>query len=251
MNYFLVTAATAALFLPTSSHAFLSTKPTTTVVPTTIRSKNTCVFQQQQLFDQNGNPIYDQYGNPMYYDPQQMQQQQYDAQMQQQQDAQQQQYYDQQQQQNQQQQQQQPYANQQQQEEEPTLLISDNMQEEMARATSGIELGGVDYLALARQRAAARVESTNDSTADEWFQMAEEKKRELGNVDLKVDWENWDPADAELDEREAIESANKGMGGGSGGGEVALESYEGGAMITEGGLVVDNVDGEDGPQLLI
>mmetsp|Transcript_8922 Transcript_8922/g.19295 ORF Transcript_8922/g.19295 Transcript_8922/m.19295 type:complete len:234 (-) Transcript_8922:236-937(-) len=233
MGYFLATA-TAALLLPAASQAFLSARQTAAPIVSHSRSK-TCVFQQQQLFDQDGNPIYDQYGNPMYYDPeqynqQQQQQQQYYDQGQQQQ----QQYYDQ------QQQQQQPnaYNNEQ---EQPSLIISDNMQEEMARATAGVDVG-MDFLALAQQRAANRVESNNSqSSAEDWFEMAEAKKRELGGVELKVDWENWDPADAELDEREANAAASG----------VQLQEGEGGVMMTEGGLVVDNVEGEDGPQLML
>lgn len=175
----------------------------------------------------------------MYYDPEQYNQQQQQQQQYYDQGQQQQQYYDQ------QQQQQQPnaYNNEQAQ---PSLIISDNMQEEMARATAGVDVG-MDFLALAQQRAANRVESNNSqSSAEDWFEMAEAKKRELGGVELKVDWENWDPADAELDEKEAAEGVS-----GSGDGGVPMEEYGGGTMITEGGLVVDNVDGEDGPQLLI
>ena len=126
--------------------------------------------------------------------------------------------------------------------EESSLLITDNMQEEMARATAGVDVP-LDVLALARERAAKRVESNNSQGSDdEWFDLAEQKKREFVNPD--IDWDNFDPADTELDEANA---AAKESG-------VSLEEYGevgGGVMMTEGGLVVDNVDGEDGPQLLI
>ena len=78
--------------------------------------------------------------------------------------------------------------------------------------------------------------------------MADEKKRQFTNPD--IDWENFDPADTELDEANA--AARFAGGGEESGGDVALEEYgDGGIMMTEGGLVVDNVEGEDGPQLLI
>jgi len=140
------------------------------------------------------------------------------------------------------------YPDQQYQEEQPSLILG-NMAEEMAAATSGVDVP-LDYLALARERAAAKVESSNsDSSDEEWFQMADEKKRQFTNPD--IDWENFDPADTELDEANA--AARLGGGGEESGDDVVqMEEYgDGGIMMTEGGLVVDNVEGEDGPQLLI
>lgn len=210
----------------TTCHAFL-TSTTQSSVPIQIR--RTSHLFQQQYYDQNGQDYYlDTEGNPYYYDDQGNP---YYAQ-----DPQQQQYY------NEQQQQQQQYN----QNEDQPLLITGNMQEEMARATNGVELGGIDYLALARQRAAARVESTNDQSSDaDWIQLAEEKKRQKGGYGS--DDEDWEKS---LDDEGSMsDSAALGMG-------VKLEEYEegGGAMVTEGGLIVDNMGGDeggDGPQLLL
>ena len=201
MNLCIATLLVLYLSTITTTHAFITGRQTT--IP--CQSINTCIFQQQQFYDENGNPVqfYDENGNEIY--PEQYQE-----------------------------------------EEQPSLIL-DNMAEEMAAATSGVDVP-LDYLALARERAAAKVESTNsDSTAEEWFQMADEKKRQFTNPD--IDWENFDPADTELDEANA---AARFAGGGEESGDVALEEYgDGGIMMTEGGLVVDNVEGEDGPQLLI
>ena len=200
MNNFIATIVILYVSTITTTRAFITGRQTT--IP--FQSIKTCIFQQQQFYDENGNPVqfYDENGNPIYPD-------QY-------------------------------------QEEQPSLIL-DNMAEEMAATTSGVDVP-LDYLALARERAAAKVESTNsDSTAEEWFQMADEKKRQFTNPD--IDWENFDPADTELDEANA---AARFGGGGEESGDVALEEYgDGGIMMTEGGLVVDNVEGEDGPQLLI
>lgn len=124
---------------------------------------------------------------------------------------------------------------------EPSLLVNNNMQEEMARATNGVELGGIDYLALARQRAATRVQSNNSQSTDaDWHQLAEEKRQQMGGT-ADEDWEK-----SLEDEGSLSDSASLGMG-------VQLEQYgEGGALVTEGGLVVDNAGEEgDGPQLLL
>lgn len=217
MNYYIIaTTVVLALYLPSTSRAFLATK-----VRQPPPLSKTCIFQQQ-FYDADGNPVqfYDANGNPIY-PAQQYDQEQYNQQQQEQQ-----QYYD--------QQQQQGMDN----TEQPTLLITDNMQEEMARATSGVDVP-LDYLALARERAARRVESSNSNSSDEeWFEMAEAKKREFTNPD--IDWENFDPADTELDEANAAAKA----AGASGVGGVELEELEGGVMMTEGGLVVDNPEGD-------
>jgi len=203
MNNFITTIVVLYLSTITTTRAFVTGRQTT--IP--FKSINTCIFQQQQFYDENGNPVqfYDADGNPIYPD------QQY-------------------------------------QEEQPSLILG-NMAEEMAAATSGVDVP-LDYLALARERAAAKVESSNsDSSDEEWFQMADEKKRQFTNPD--IDWENFDPADTELDEANA--AARLGGGGEESGDDVVqMEEYgDGGIMMTEGGLVVDNVEGEDGPQLLI
>lgn len=175
-----------------------------------------------------------QYGEDAAYGNYDDQSQYYDNQQQPQ-------YYDEQQQQNQQYydgQQQQQYGG----EEEPTLLITDNMQEEMQRATANSDIGGLDYLALARARAAARVESVNNQSTDQdWHRLADEKTMEQGgHVSGDEAWE------ASLGE-EGSESdfASLGMGA------LSMTEGEGGVMTTEGGLVVDNFDGDDEPQLLL
>lgn len=221
-NYFL---ATAALSLPMASHAFLATRQSATYTKSTLF--------QQQYYDQGGQQYYGGEEGQQNYDQGQYdeQQQYYDQQQQQQQ------FYDQQQQNN------SPYNIQN--DEEPSLLITDNMSQEMARATSGVELGGIDYLALARQRAAARVESNNSQSTDaDWVELAEEKKRQLGEMAEYADDEDWEKS---LDDEGSLsDAASLGMG-------VKLEEGEGGVMMTEGGLVVDNYGegGGDEPQLLL
>lgn len=126
-------------------------------------------------------------------------------------------------------------------EEEPSLLITGNMQQEMQRATSNVEIGGLDYLALARQRAAARVESVNNqSTAEDWQQLAEDKKIQSGGYDSGD--EDWEKSLGEEGSESDFESLA--LGG------VNMVEGEGGVMMTEGGLVVDNMDEGDEPQLL-
>ena len=177
--------------------------------------------QPQQFYDEYGNPIqaqqpqfYDAEGNPIYtYDPTQQQQQQ------------------------------QPPP--QQQQPEPSLLITDNMQEEMARATSNVEPGGIDYLALARQRAAQRTPSKNSqSTEEDWVRIAEEKRRLMSdeqwqNSDISEEDADWEKSLSEAGDEDA---AAMGMG-------VELTEDEGGFMTTDSGLVVDN-EGSDGGLLL-
>ncbi len=167
---------------------------------------------------QYGEDAYGQNDQSQYYDNQQQPQ-----------------YYD-------EQQQNQQYYDEQQQEEEPTLLITGNMQEEMQRATANTDIGGLDYLALARQRAAARVESVNSqASAEDWLKLAEEKVVESGGyVNEDEAWE------ASLEEEgSASDFDSLGMGA------VSMLEGEGGVMMTEGGLVVDNADGGDEPQLLL
>jgi len=176
---------------------------------------------QQQFYDADGNPIqaqqpqfYDAEGNPIYtYDPTQQQQQQ-----------------------------QQPP---QQQQSEPSLLITDNMQEEMVRATSNVEPGGIDYLANARLRAAERTPSKNSqSTEEDWVRIAEEKRRLMSdeqwqNSDISEEDADWEKSLSEAGDEDA---AAMGMG-------VELTEDEDGFMTTNSGLVVDN-EGSDGGLLL-
>ncbi len=75
--------------------------------------------------------------------------------------------------------------------EEPKLVLGD-MESEMqsVRKSSGdaFDFGGIDFLANAKARAAAKVESNNNVAADEqWEQLAAEKKEQYGEID---DWEN-------------------------------------------------------------
>lgn len=76
-------------------------------------------------------------------------------------------------------------------EEEPKLVLGD-IQSEMqnVRKDSGadFDFGGIDFLANAKARAKAKVESNNNVAGDEaWQQLAEEKKEQYGEID---DWEN-------------------------------------------------------------
>jgi len=75
--------------------------------------------------------------------------------------------------------------------EEPRLVLG-NIESEMqsVRAGSNIEydFGAIDFLANAKSRAAAQVESNNNGAGvDEWTNLAEEKKEQFGEID---DWEN-------------------------------------------------------------
>ena len=76
-------------------------------------------------------------------------------------------------------------------EEEPRLVLGD-MGAEMQniKSNSGLDLdfGQIDFLAAAKARAAAQVESNNNVAGDEeWTSLAEEKKEQFGEID---DWEN-------------------------------------------------------------
>eukprot|EP00536_Pseudo-nitzschia_multiseries_P000536 jgi/Psemu1/300133/fgenesh1_kg.6_\ len=58
------------------------------------------------------------------------------------------------------------------------------------RANAGVEydFGAIDFLANAKARAAAQLESNNNVAGDEdWTNLAEEKKEQFGEID---DWEN-------------------------------------------------------------
>jgi len=75
--------------------------------------------------------------------------------------------------------------------EEPRLVLGD-MGTEMknVRTDSNVEydFGAIDFLAAAKARAAAQVESNNNVAGDEaWQTLAEEKKEQFGEID---DWEN-------------------------------------------------------------
>jgi hypothetical protein len=75
--------------------------------------------------------------------------------------------------------------------EEPRLVLGD-MESAMkdVRAGSGedFDFGGIDFLANAKARAAAKAESNNNVAGDEeWSSLAEEKKEQFGEID---DWEN-------------------------------------------------------------
>ena len=76
-------------------------------------------------------------------------------------------------------------------EEAPRLVLGD-MDAEMrnVNAKSGMDMdfGAIDFLAAAKARAAAQVQSNNDVAGnDEWLTLADEKKEQFGEID---DWEN-------------------------------------------------------------
>ena len=212
----------AALLSTASSCCSMAAAFTTATGPSFKVRHSASQLMQQYGEDAYGDQsqYYDNQQQPQYYDEQQQQNQQ---------------YYD---------GQQQQYDNNQGGGggEEPTLLITDNMQQEMQRATANSDIGGLDYLALARARAEARVESVNNqSTAEDWQRLADEKVMEQGGyVSGDEAWE------ASLEEEgSASDFSSLGMGA------VSMVEGEGGVMMTEGGLVVDNVDGDDEPQLLL
>lgn len=139
----------------------------------------------------------------------------------------------------------QQYYQQEEQEEQPSLFVSGNMQEELSKATADFS-APIDFLALARQRAAEKRESVNSSSSDDdWKQLAEEKRIAMGGY--VNDDEGWE-ASLE-DEGNEADVVGLGMG-------VGLKEAEGGVMVTESGLVVENAgteDGEEGdePKLLL
>jgi len=75
--------------------------------------------------------------------------------------------------------------------EEPRLVLGNveaEMQSVRANSDTEYDFGAIDFLAAAKARAAAKVESNNNVAGDEaWQKLAEEKKEQLGEID---DWEN-------------------------------------------------------------
>lgn len=120
------------------------------------------------------------------------------------------------------------------------------MSDELRRATSNsFDFGGgIDYLALARQRAMERRESINSLSSDEdWVELAKTKAASSAGVE-DDGWESSLDDTGSSSDSEAL-----GLGGG-----VKLEAGEQeGMMVTESGLIVDvGVEGdeEDGPRLI-
>ncbi|KAL7428369.1 hypothetical protein ACHAXH_001601 [Discostella pseudostelligera] len=243
MNRLIVSVATAtlmALSLPKASNTFLL--PTRRAVISS-RSLDSLSSSHSHLFQYNNeqyNYNYDDDAENSNYvelwQQQQQQQQEYEQQQYQQQeyDQPQQQYYEQQQ------------YQQQAEEVEPSLLITDNMSDELRRATSNsFDFGGgIDYLALARQRAMERRESINSLSSDEdWVELAKTKAASSAGVE-DDGWESSLDDTGSSSDSEAL-----GLGGG-----VKLEAGEQeGMMVTESGLIVDvGVEGdeEDGPRLI-
>ena len=79
-------------------------------------------------------------------------------------------------------------------EEEPEsqdLIFGDAIESEMNAVKGGAneyDFGQIDYLALAKQRAANKPESNNNVAGDdEWMDLAKEKEEQFGKID---DWEN-------------------------------------------------------------
>ena len=112
------------------------------------------------------------------------------------------------------------------QEEGPSLILT-NIQSEMSAITAE---AGMDYLSLARQRAAEKRESVNNiSTDSDWLNLAEEVKRKKEEEGEQDAW------DASLeDEGSEGDAAALGMG----------------TVVTEGGLVLEGDNGDE-PKLLL
>jgi hypothetical protein len=77
-------------------------------------------------------------------------------------------------------------------EEEPSqgLIFGDAIESEMnaVKGANEYDFGQIDYLALAKQRAANKPESNNNVAGDdEWMNLAQEKEEQFGKID---DWEN-------------------------------------------------------------
>ena len=70
------------------------------------------------------------------------------------------------------------------QEEEPSLVLGDSLNKELSKIKSKYPTSEADYLAAARARAQAKVQSTNSLSSDEDWQELQKRKPEL--VD---DWE--------------------------------------------------------------
>ena len=70
---------------------------------------------------------------------------------------------------------------------EPRLVLGDEAQAELSKFKSKYPTSEADYLAAARARSAAKVESTARQATDEDLQkLAEEKRAQMGDVD---EWE--------------------------------------------------------------
>ena len=129
---------------------------------------------------------------------------------------------------------------QQQQQPSPSLLITGNMQEELQRATSNIDVP-LDYLALARQRAMERRVSTNSLAGDtDWLHLANEKKKQQRSTG--EDDDDWV---ASLNDEGSVSDLLSVVG-------VRVDEGSG-MLVTESGIVVDmdNNNDDDGPRLLL
>jgi hypothetical protein len=245
MRYLLPAAVAAVLFLPNPSHAFHVIATTRRraqhlTAPSSAR-RSPSGLSQHQNYDQRNqyyvggegrqNDDADQYDDRGQY--QQQQSEYYYDQGPQQgqdyaQDPQQQEYY---------QQHRYPVDDFPSEQQTPSLLITSNVQEELTRATSNVDVGGIDYLALARQRAAERRESINSLSSDaDWLELAESKRRAMGDAAAYAADDDWESS--LTDEGGSNDIAALGM------------RVEGGVMVTEGGIVVDiGAEGDD-PKLL-
>ena len=70
------------------------------------------------------------------------------------------------------------------------LIFGDAIESEMnaVKGANEYDFGQIDYLALAKQRAANKPESNNNVAGDdEWMDLAKEKEEQFGKID---DWEN-------------------------------------------------------------
>lgn len=201
------------LLLPSVIHAFMA--PSNNNIRRSPITLGTRLYQQQPFYNEvdgqtyyynssDGN-YYSETGQ-MYVDNQQYDQQQYNQEQ-----------YDQ------QQYEQQAYD----QQSEQSLILGNDIQSEMSQLISE---AGMDYLSLARQRAAEKRESVNNiSTDNDWLNLAEEVKRQEGAKSGDDEWE------ASLDDEGSEGDASAlGMGG----------------FVTEGGLVIEGENGDE-PTLLL
>ena len=209
--------ASSLLLFPSAIHAFVA--PAITNINGNRQPQYSSRLHQQQPYYNEADGQYYYYNSSdgnyysetgqMWVGEQQYDQQNYDQQ------AYEQQNYD-----------QQVYDQQQNYNAEPSLILGNDIAQEMNEITAQ---AGMDYLALARQRAAEKRESVNISTDGDWLNLADEIKRKAEAGGEKGD--GWDES---LNEDSEGDAASLGLGG----------------FVTEAGIVVEGDDGDE-PTLLL